>query len=166
MLNIDKPRVGILSIGEEENKGNEVSLEASKLLRHSPVNFIGNVEGRDLLKGNVDVIVCDGFTGNILLKFGESIPSFIKARFKHFAAGNLWNTFIGLIARNSLRRVMKEMDYQEYGGIPLLGVNGVAIIGHGGSTPKAVKNMIFRAEEMVNKKIITQIQEAIRQVHG
>jgi phosphate acyltransferase len=166
MLNVDKPRVGILSIGEEDNKGNEASLEAAKLLRHSPVNFIGNVEGRDLLKGSVDVVVCDGFVGNIILKFGESIPSFFKARFKSFASGRPWNTVVGLLARNALRRVMKDMDYQEQGGVPLLGVNGITIIGHGGSTPKAVKNMIFRAEEMIAKGILSQIQAAIKQLHG
>jgi phosphate acyltransferase len=166
MLNVEKPRVGMLSIGEEETKGNEVSLEAFRLLRTSPVNFVGNVEGRDILKGNVDVVVCDGFVGNIILKFGESVPGFLKSRFKRFAAGSPWNTLVGLVARNGLRRVMKDLDYQEHGGVPLLGVNGVTIIGHGGSTPKAIKNMIFRAEEMVNKEIHTQIQAAIQQLHA
>ncbi len=166
MLNVATPRVGLLSIGEEDTKGNEASLEAFKLLRASPVNFVGNVEGRDLLKGTLDVVVCDGFVGNILLKFGESIPGFFKARFKSFAAGNPWNTFIGLLSRKALRRVMKDLDYQEHGGVPLLGVNGVTIIGHGGSTPKAIKNMIYRAEEMVRKNIHAQIQTAIAQLHG
>jgi glycerol-3-phosphate acyltransferase PlsX len=161
MLNIQRPRVGILSVGEEETKGNEVSLEAFKLLRQSGVEFVGNVEGRDILKGHVDVVVCDGFVGNILLKFGESIPEFFKARFKRFAERSVWNKLIGLVARNGLRQVMKELDYQEHGGVPLLGVNGVTIIGHGGSTPKAIKNMIFRAEEMVRKNVNKRIQETL-----
>lgn len=161
MLNIKRPRVGILSIGEEDTKGNEVSLEAFHLLRKSDVEFVGNVEGRDILKGRVDVVVCDGFVGNILLKFGESIPEFFKARFRQFAERSVWNKLIGLVARNGLRQVMKELDYQEHGGVPLLGVNGVTIIGHGGSTPKAIKNMIFRAEEMVNKNVNSKIQETL-----
>lgn len=161
MLNIKRPRVGILSIGEEDTKGNEVSLEAFSLLKKSDVEFVGNVEGRDILKGRVDVVVCDGFVGNILLKFGESIPEFFKARFKTFAERSVWNKLIGLVARNGLRQVMKELDYQEHGGVPLLGVNGVTIIGHGGSTPKAIKNMIFRAEEMVNKNVNKKIQETL-----
>lgn len=161
MLGIERPKVGILSIGEEETKGNEVSLEAFKLLRQSGVNFIGNVEGRDILTGTVDVVVCDGFVGNILLKFGESIPGFFKARFRHFAARSVRNKLIGLVARNGLRQVMKELDYQEHGGVPLLGVNGVTIIGHGGSTPKAIKNMIYRAEETVRKDVKGKIQETL-----
>jgi glycerol-3-phosphate acyltransferase PlsX len=161
MLAIDRPRVGILSVGEEDTKGNEASLEASRLLRQSGLNFIGNVEGRDILKGHVDVVVCDGFVGNILLKFGESVPEFFKSRFKVFAARSIWNKLIGLLARNGLRQVMKELDYQEHGGVPLLGVNGVTIIGHGGSTPKAIKNMIYRAEETITKDVKRKIQETL-----
>jgi glycerol-3-phosphate acyltransferase PlsX len=99
--------------------------------------------------------------GNILLKFGESVPGFFKARFKKFAAASLLNKLIVLLARRGMRTVMKELDYQEHGGVPLLGVNGVSIIGHGGSTPKALKNMIYRAEEMVLRKVNLQIQEAM-----
>jgi glycerol-3-phosphate acyltransferase PlsX len=161
MLGIEKPRVGLVNIGEEERKGNEVTREAYALFKASPLNFVGNVEGRDILHGAADVIVCDGFVGNILLKFGESVPQFLKKRFLRFAKGNLKNTLVALIARGALRSVLKELDYQEHGGVPLLGVDGVSIIGHGSSTPKAFKNMLFRAEEMVYKKVNEQIREAL-----
>lgn len=163
MLGKANPSVGLLSIGEEDNKGNELTLEAFSLLKQSKLNFFGNVEGRDVLKGKVDVVVCDGFVGNILLKFGESVPSFFKAKFTAFAEKNMLNKLVALIARSGMRSVMKELDYQEHGGVPLLGVNGVSIIGHGGSTPKAIKNMIYRAEEMVQRRVNPRIQEAIQQ---
>ncbi|MBX2992698.1 MAG: phosphate acyltransferase PlsX [Bacteroidetes bacterium] len=163
MLGKKNPSVGLLSIGEEDNKGNEVTLEAFALLKNSKLNFFGNVEGRDILKGKVDVVVCDGFIGNILLKFGESVPAFFKAKFMNFADRSIINKLVALVARSGMRSVMKELDYQEHGGVPLLGVNGVSIIGHGGSTPKAIKNMIFRAEEMVQRKVNARIQEAMKQ---
>jgi len=163
MRNIPSPRVGLLSIGEEDTKGNEASLAALKLLRKSGLHFAGNVEGRDIFSGELDVVVCDGFTGNILLKFGESVPKFFKAKFQTFAKTSVWNSTIALLAKNGLRRVMKEMDYQEAGGVPLLGVNGVVIIGHGKSSPKAIKNMIFRAEEMIQKAVNVKIQEKLNQ---
>ena len=163
MLGKKNPSVGLLSIGEEENKGNEVTLEAFSLLKESKVNFFGNVEGRDILQGKVDVVVCDGFVGNILLKFGESVPSFFKSKFMAFAQKSFFNKLVAGLARNGMRTVMKELDYQEHGGVPLLGVNGVSIIGHGGSTPKAIKNMILRAEEMVQKKVNLRIHEAMLQ---
>jgi len=166
LANVSSPRVGLLNVGEEESKGNETVQESYRLLKESRLNFVGNVEGRDVLKGEVDVIVCDGFAGNILLKFGESIPAFFKSKFTAFAARGIRNKFIALIARNGLRGVMKELDYQEHGGVPLLGVNGVTIIGHGRSTPKAIKNMIFRAEEMVRKDVNGQIKKALEQYHG
>jgi glycerol-3-phosphate acyltransferase PlsX len=166
LANVSSPRVGLLNVGEEESKGNETVQESYRLLKESRLNFVGNVEGRDVLKGEVDVIVCDGFAGNILLKFGESIPAFFKSKFTAFAARGIKNKFIALIARNGLRGVMKELDYQEHGGVPLLGVNGVTIIGHGRSTPKAIKNMIFRAEEMVRKDVNGQIKKALEQYHG
>jgi phosphate acyltransferase len=161
MQNIPTPRVGLLSIGEEDTKGNETSLAALQLLRNSTLNFVGNVEGRDILSGDLDVVVCDGFVGNILLKFGESVPKFFKAKFQGFARASIWNTAIALIARKGLRSVMKELDYQEHGGVPLLGVNGVVIIGHGKSSPRAIMNMIFRAEEVIQKSVNSHIQDSI-----
>jgi len=161
MLGNGNPRVGLLSIGEEDSKGNEASLEALRLLRESKLNFVGNVEGRDVLRGKVDVAVCDGFVGNILLKFGESIPAFLKAKFSAYAKKSFLNTLVMVIARRGRKAVLSELDYQEHGGVPLLGVSGVSIIGHGRSTPKAIKNMIFRAEEMVTRRVNASIEEAI-----
>jgi glycerol-3-phosphate acyltransferase PlsX len=163
MLGTPRPKVGLLSIGEEDSKGNEASLEALALLRASTLNFIGNIEGRDILAGRADVVVCDGFVGNILLKFGESVPAFLKSRLMTFASKSLWNRLLILPARSGLRSVLRDLDYQEQGGVPLLGVNGVSIIGHGGSTPKAIKNMIYRAEEMVRHRVHLLIREAMIQ---
>jgi glycerol-3-phosphate acyltransferase PlsX len=165
MLGMPKPRVGLLNIGEEDTKGNSVALETFSLLRSSALNFAGNIEGRDMLKGKVDVIVCDGFVGNIVLKFGESIPSFLKGKFLAFAGRSVANKLVALVARNGLRSVLKELDYQEHGGVPLLGVNGVSIIGHGGSTAKAIKNMLHRAEEMILRNVNGLIREQLKEHH-
>ena len=165
MRGVARPRVGLLNVGEEESKGNEAALQAFALLKAGSCNFIGNVEGRDVLKGTADVIVCDGFTGNILLKFGESVPSFLKAKFLAFAAKRLRNKIVALVARGGLRSVLKELDYQEHGGVPLLGVNGVSIIGHGGSTAKAIMNMIFRAEEMILHDVNGSIRKELERSH-
>jgi len=161
MLGKTDPAVGLLNIGEEGSKGNAATAEAYGLLKESKLNFVGNVEGRDLLKGDVDVIVCDGFVGNILLKFGESIPAFFKAKVTRLAEQSVRQKLIALLARGTLRGVMKELDYQEHGGVPLLGVDGVSIIGHGRSTPKAIKNMIFRAEETVVRQVPHRIEQAM-----
>jgi phosphate acyltransferase len=161
MLGKENPVVGLLNIGEEESKGNAASAEAFRLLKQSNLNFKGNVEGRDLLKGEVDVIVCDGFVGNVLLKFGESVPSFFKAKVTQLAERSIRQKLIALLARGTLRGIMKELDYQEHGGVPLLGVAGVSIIGHGRSTPKAIKNMIFRAEETAIRQVPRRIEEAM-----
>ncbi len=163
---VAEPKIGLLNVGEEESKGNEVALETYRLFKESRLAFVGNVEGRDVLKGDVNVIVCDGFVGNILLKFGESIPAFFKSRFTDFSAKSLKNKFVALVARNGLRGVLRELDYQEHGGVPLLGVNGVTIIGHGRSTAKAVKNMIFRAEEMVRHDVNGQIRKTLGNPHA
>lgn len=162
ILGYQNPTVGLLNIGEESTKGNETALEAYKLLKESSLNFIGNVEGRDILKGKAQIVVCDGFVGNILLKFAESILSLMKFKFKDYASKSFFKKlWVGLMY-GTLKKVLKDIDYQEYGGVPLLGVNGVTIIGHGGSTPKAVKNMIYRAEEMVQKNINSHIQSKMK----
>jgi phosphate acyltransferase len=160
------PRVGLLNIGEESSKGNEQAHEAYQLFaeKKTQLNFIGNVEGRDVLTGAADVIVCDGFTGNILLKFAESVPSYLKFQFKNYAGQAWWKKLLMGIMRQPLRTAFKDMDYQEFGGVPLLGVNGVTIIGHGGSTPRAVMNMLYRAEESVQGQINEKIREALRTV--
>ena len=163
MFNIERPSVGLLNIGEEPTKGNEAAKETHKLFQQSSLNFIGNVEGRDILKGKAHVVVCDGFVGNIILKFGESIPGFFKGQLKRVTGRNLYRNLTSLLMRGTLRAAFKSMDYEEYGGVPVLGVNGVSLIGHGKSTPKAVKNMILAAEEMVQKKINHHIQRALAQ---
>lgn len=155
------PTVGLLNVGEEEGKGEERAVQAYELLKDSALNFVGNVEGRDILKGTARVVICDGFTGNIVLKFAESVPGLLKAKFSDFAASGFFAKLKLGLARGPLRSVFREMDYQEYGGVPLLGVNGVSIIGHGGSTAKAVKNMIFKADEMVRKEVNRRIGEQL-----
>ncbi|MFI5251508.1 MAG: phosphate acyltransferase PlsX [Bacteroidota bacterium] len=161
MLGVERPTVGLLNVGEEDTKGNEIVKEAFKLLKESKLNFIGNVEGKDILQGKALVVVADGFVGNILLKFGESIPRFLKSSILQYAAKNSFRKLTALAMRSSMRQVFKSMDYEEHGGIPVLGVKGISIVGHGKSTPKAIKNMILKAEEMVKKNINQRIQESL-----
>lgn len=156
----NNPTIGLLNVGEEKTKGNEISLEAYRLLAESSLNFIGNVEGRDILKGTAQVVVCDGFVGNIVLKFAESVPTFLKSKFREYAAQGVWKKLLIGVLRGTLKKVFKSLDYEEYGGVPLLGVNGVVIIGHGGSTPKAIKNMILKAEETVLKNVNEHIAQS------
>ncbi len=163
MGGISNPSVGVLSMGEEEGKGNEVSESALKLLKQSKLNFIGNVEGRDVLTGKVDVVVCDGYVGNILLKFGEAVPRLLK----HLLAETAKKSFVDKIkiglTRGTLRKALKVMDYQEHGGVPLLGVKGISIIGHGSSTPRAIRNMVLKAKTMYDKKLLDKIESSIKQ---
>ncbi len=166
VLKHEKPTVGLLSVGEEDSKGSSVTVEANKLLRRSNLEFIGNIEGKDILKGKAQVIVCDGFVGNIILKFGESVPSFLKSRLYQYAEGGFLRKLrLGLL-RTPLRTSLKDMDYEEVGGVPVLGVNGVSIIGHGRSTPKAIKNMILRAMEIAKTQLNKHIEDGIDAIHG
>lgn len=155
------PTVGLLNVGEEKTKGTEVVQEAHGLLERSQLNFIGNIEGRDILRGKAQVIVCDGFVGNVILKFGESVPSFLKSKLKQYASGNIIRSLMIGAARGSLRASLRDMDYEEFGGVPVLGVNGVSIIGHGRSSPKAIKNMILKAAEVAKSQLNTYIEEAM-----
>ncbi len=161
MLNIENPKVGLLNVGEEKEKGTELLKETNILLSESNLNFIGNVEGRDLLQGNIDVVICDGFTGNVVLKFAEGVFSFLKGKIKAIAAKSIVNKGIILLISPFLKNLFKELDYQQYGGVPLLGVNGVVIIGHGKSSPLAIQNMIIRAVEYINKNINEKIKSAL-----
>ncbi len=161
MFGVEKPKVALLNIGEEESKGNEVVLEAFKLLKNSQLNFIGNVEGRDIFIGKADVIVCDGFTGNIVLKFAESILGFFKSTIRNYASKSILKKLrVGLFAP-TLKDIFKDFDYQEHGGVPLLGVNGVIIIGHGSSTALAVENMIKRSIEIISKDLNKKIENEL-----
>ena len=163
MGGIENPSVGILSMGEEESKGNEVSSIAFKLLKESNLNFIGNVEGRDILTKKVDVVVCDGFIGNIILKFGESVPKLLKHLLTKTAEDSFFDKLKVGLSKGTLKKSLKPLDYQEHGGVPLLGVNGISIIGHGSSTPKAIRNMVFKALEMYRKDLIKKIENSIKQ---
>ena len=159
VLQRDRPRVGMLSIGEEDNKGNETTKEACQLLRKSSLNFVGNVEAKAVYRGFADVIVCDGFIGNIALKisesFAEMIESFLKEAFMRDTRSKLGY----LLLKPSLGYLKHKMDYAEYGGAPLLGVNGTCIIAHGASSAKAIKNAIGLAERLLTHHVNTHIQE-------
>lgn len=157
------PTVGVLSMGEEEGKGNEVANEAYNLLRKSSLNFIGNVEGRDILTGKVDVVVCDGFVGNIILKFGEAVPKLLKHLLEQTAKKNIIDALKIIMVKSTLRKALKSLDYQEHGGVPLLGVNGISIIGHGSSTPKAITNMVFKAKLMYERNLVGKIENSIKE---
>ncbi|MCU7495121.1 MAG: phosphate acyltransferase PlsX [Ignavibacteria bacterium] len=161
--NISNPKIGILSVGEEDTKGNEVSLNALELIRKTNLNVVGNIEGRDILNGKVNVVVCDGFVGNIILKFAESFMSLLKTKIKLFADKGLLNKLRVLLMKGTLKKVMKQFDYQTYGGVPLLGVNGISIIGHGSSSVLAIKNMVLRAKEMHDKKLTQKIEESLKE---
>ena len=162
VLRYEKPTVGLLNVGEEASKGGGQLREAFRLLSRSRLNFIGNVEGGDILQGRAQVVVCDGFVGNVVLKFGESVIELVRKRLKEQAHEGLFKKLRARVAYGSLKTMMRDFDYQEYGGVPVLGVQGVCIIGHGQSTAKAVRNMILRAEEMVVRNINGQIRSALR----
>jgi glycerol-3-phosphate acyltransferase PlsX len=158
------PRVGLLSIGEEETKGNELTKEAFRALEDvAGIDFIGNVEGVDVFNGKTDVVVCDGFTGNIALKIGESAAWTMLNLFKEELNQGLAGRTGLLLLRGVLERVERRIDYTEYGGAPLLGVNGVVVIGHGRSTAKAIKNGIRVAADCVKNRVIESIREGIAQ---
>jgi len=145
ILNIDSPRVGLLANGEEESKGNELTKASFKLLQNID-GFVGNIEGRDIFNGNVDVVVCDGFTGNIVLKASEGVVSTIFDMMKKNIKKSIPAKFGALLMKKRVfANLKKQVDYAEYGGAPLLGVNGCAIVSHGSSNAKAIKNAIFQA---------------------
>ncbi len=162
LYNIANPTIGLLNVGEEAEKGNKQVKETAALLRESKLNFIGSVEGRDILRGKSNIVLCDGFVGNILLKFGESVPGFMKYLLKQHAEKSIIEKIkIGLF-KNTLRKALSPLNPELYGGVPLLGVNGISIIGHGSSSPLAIKNMIFRAKEMHDKNLLQKFEEALK----
>jgi len=161
ILGKENPRVGLLSIGEEDGKGNEIVKEVFQMLKASHINFIGNIEGKEVYRGNADVIVCDGFTGNIALKISESMAAMIGTNLKRMFQSNWASKLSYLLLKPQLDEFKKKVDYSETGGAPLLGVNGVVIIAHGSSSPKAIKNAIHRACELCEKNINERIREDI-----
>jgi len=161
ILEKENPSVGLLSIGEEDSKGNEITKEVFQMLKSSHINFMGNLEGKEVYRGNADVIVCDGFTGNIALKISESLAEMIGTNLKNIFMTN-WASKLGyFFLKPHLAEFKKKVDHSETGGAPLLGINGVCIIAHGSSSPKAIKNAIKRAKELIEKKINQHIQDDI-----
>jgi len=164
ILGIAKPRVGLLNIGSEEGKGNELAQQAYALLKQAPINFIGNVEGRDVPYGRADVVVCEGFTGNVLLKTAEGLAGALFQLIKEKITANLVRKLGALAVKPGLREIAKMMDYAEYGGSPLLGVNGVSIICHGSSKERAIFNAIRVAQECVAVDFLAKIREELPKV--
>jgi glycerol-3-phosphate acyltransferase PlsX len=161
LFNHEAPRVGLLSIGEERSKGNDLIINAQALLKDSRINFIGNVEGRDILAGYVDVVVTDGFTGNILLKFAESIQPMLIHALQRQIQTNVFSRIAVMFMLPFLRRLKRKLDYAESGGAPLLGVDGIVIICHGKSNAKAITNAVKVAHEMAAKHITKRIHDEL-----
>ncbi len=166
ILGKPSPSVALLNIGEEEKKGTEFLKETYELLEKSGLNFIGNVEGKDLFSGKSDIILCDGFVGNVALKVSESAAEAMQTFLKRHLLGHFLGRIGILFMLPSLKRFKKELDYSEYGGAPLLGVNGVVIISHGRSNAKAIKNAIRVAKEEVERKFNESIIEAVSRTPG
>ncbi len=158
IFGVERPRVGLLSIGEEEQKGNDLTREALGLLKQLPLKFIGNVEGRDLYNGRVEVIVCDGFIGNVALKISEGLIEAVSKLLKEALSRTLSSKVGYVLSRKAFQHFKKRVDYSEYGGAPLLGVRGACIICHGGSNANAIKNAIRVAAEFAEGKVNEKIE--------
>jgi glycerol-3-phosphate acyltransferase PlsX len=156
-LGRERPRVGLLSVGEEETKGNDLTREAHRLLKESPVHFVGNVEGREVFAGDADVIVCDGFTGNVTLKVSEGLVETIEALLRDELSATFSGRMGLALSRQAFRRFRRRVDYTEYGGAPLVGLNGLCIIGHGRSSAKAVANALTMAARGVREDLVGRI---------
>ena len=159
------PRVGLLSIGEEEVKGNELTREAFQLLKQLPLNFVGNVEGRDLYNGKVDVIVADGFVGNVALKISEGVANLVRTALKESLRATITRQVGAFLSRSAFRDFKKRLDHTEYGGAPLLGVKGVCIITHGSSNANAIKNAVRVAAEYAERGINESIERGLTALH-
>lgn len=161
VLGKERPRVGVLSNGEEESKGNELVREAHRLLKQSGLNYIGYVEGRDIFGGDADVVVCDGFVGNVVLKVAEGLGEAVGAMLRNEIRQRFWAKIGYLMARPAFRAFARRVDYAEYGGAPLLGIQGTGMICHGGSSPRAIMNAIRMARDsvaqQVNDRLIAQL---------
>jgi glycerol-3-phosphate acyltransferase PlsX len=165
-LSVESPRVGLLSNGEEPTKGNDLTVKTNPILASANINFIGNIEGRDVLKGKADVIVCDGFVGNILLKFAESLEGFLTNAVRRQISRNYFSHAGAILMGPFLRRMRRTFDYAEYGGAPLLGLDGMCMICHGASSPRAIRNAIWASERgydhHVNRKIVDALKRETR----
>jgi len=154
VMHRDHPKVGLLNIGEESSKGNELTIEAYQLLKHSHINFVGNVESKEILAGKVDVIVCDGFIGNLILKFGETIGQTVFTMLKKELTKNPITTLGALLLFPAFRNLKKVIEYDEYGAAPLLGLDGIVFKAHGRAKARAIKNAIKTTSEAVKEKIV------------
>lgn len=166
IMDVQSPRVGLLNIGEEPGKGNVLVQAAYPLFEKTCLNFIGNVEGRDILRGHADVIICDGFVGNILIKFGESLTRMLPFSLKRAVGSNIAGLVGHFLIQHKFSKMLKLFDYQEYGGAPLLGVKGSCIVAHGRSTPRAIRTAIAEAWKMVNEDVASHIAEQIKDLKG
>ena len=165
VLGYKNPTVGLISLGEEDVKGNEMTKEVFKMLKKSSLNFVGNIEGRHLFEDPVEVVVCDGFVGNVILKTCESISVAIFQWLKHELSRTPMRKVGAFLARESFRTIKDKTNYEEYGGSPLLGVNGICIIAHGSSTPLAVKNALRVAAESIEHQVNPHIIEEVQRYH-
>ncbi len=163
-LGVSEPRVGLLSIGEEASKGNELTREAHQLLRRAPIHFIGNVEARDVYSGVADVIVCDGFTGNIVLKLSEGLVETVETLLGDELQGTFSSQVGYLLSRRAFRRFRRRVDYSEFGGAPLVGTAGLAVIGHGCSSVKAVRNGIAMTHRFATTDFIGRVEQEMERL--
>lgn len=162
VMNIRNPRVVLISNGEEETKGSQLVQDAHQMLKRLPINFIGNAEGRDLPAGNADVFVTDGFTGNVIVKLSEGMKSMVETMLKEAFMSSTTGKIAGALARDTIKSTMrKKLDYEEIGGAPLLGVDGVVIIGHGRSNARAIKSALMRAAETVERGVVDAIEKGL-----
>lgn len=161
VMNVRSPRVALISNGEEETKGSELVQATHQLLKKMPIQFIGNAEGRDLPAGNADVFITDGFTGNVIVKLSEGMGSFINGMLKEEIMRTPVSKIGGLLIRDAVARVKKRTDYEEIGGAPLLGVDGVVIIGHGRSKARAIESALLRAAETVERGVVDAIEKGL-----
>ncbi len=166
LFDLESPRVGLLNIGEEPSKGNELVLQAYRLLKESGLNFVGNVEGRDVLRDAADVVVTDGFTGNVLLKFGESFGKLYSLKLRSNIGKQVFRMLGAWLLKPTFRRLKEAFDYQQYGGAPLLGIRGTVIICHGKSSPRAIRNAVKEARKMVEERVNNRITEQLIQWNG
>jgi len=158
---LEQPRVALLSIGEEATKGNELTREAHRLLKASSLAFMGNIEAKDLYSGAADIIVCDGFTGNIALKVSEGLVDMVEELLSEELSSTFTMRVGSLLTRRALRRFRRRVDYSEYGGAPLLGLAGIAIVGHGRSSAKAVRNAVAMAYRFASSRFIERVERDI-----
>jgi len=162
VLGYERPTVGLMSIGDEDVKGSDLTKEVFKMLKRSALNFRGNIEGHDLFGDPVEVVVCDGFVGNVILKTCESVASAIMKWLKHELMRSKVRMAGAYLAQNAFRAIKKKTNYEEYGGMPLLGVNGICIIAHGASTALAIKNALRVAAESIEQQVNPHIVEEVR----